>query len=175
MRIPRLSLRIFALAMLLPLLLACGVSDELASEAPSERATAEPTPPETDRETLVVFYNATDGPNWEDNDSWLSDAPLGEWEGVTIDSNGRVTDLDLFENELSGEIPPELGGLVSLTELFLQKNELSGEIPPELGNLANLKVLYIAGNQLNGCVPASLNRTDLDVSVPNSVDGYYCP
>ena len=223
MRIPRLSLRIFALAMLLPLLLACGVSDELASEAPSERATAEPTPPETDRETLVVFYNATDGPNWEDNDSWLSDAPLGEWEGVTIDSNGRVTDLDLFENqlsgeipselgslasltllglgfnelsgeippelgnlvslkelflgenELSGEIPPELGGLVSLTALFLQENELSGELPPELGNLANLKVLYLAGNQLNGCVPASLNRTDLDVSVPNSVDGYYCP
>ena len=185
MRIPRLSLRIFALAMLLPLLLACGVSDELASEAPSERATAEPTPLETDRETLVVFYNATDGPNWEDNDSWLSDAPLGEWEGVTIDSNGRVTDLDLFENqlsgeipselgslasltllglgfnELSGEIPPELGGLVSLTALFLQENELSGEIPPELGNLANLKVLYLAGNQLNGCVPASLNRTDL--------------
>ena len=248
MRTPRLSLRIFALTMLLPLLLlACGVSDEPASEAPSERATAEPTSPETDREALVVLYNATDGPNWEDNESWLSDAPLGEWEGVTIDSNGRVTELDLTENQLSGEIPPELGNLVSLTllllgfnelsgeippelgnlvslevldlslnelsgeiplelgnlvsltllglgnnelsgeippdlgnlvsltGLFLQKNELSGEIPPELGNLVSLEVLYLVGNQLSGCVPASLSSTDLDLSVPNCVDRYYCP
>ena len=132
MRIPRLSLRIFALAMLLPLLLACGVSDELASEAPSGRATDEPTPPETDRETLVVFYNATDGPNWDDNDNWLSDAPLSKWEGVTIDSNGSVTHLSLRRNQLSGEIPPELGSLASLTLLNLGDNELIGEIPPEL-------------------------------------------
>ena len=46
---------------------------------------------ETDRETLVALYNATDGENWNESNNWLSDAPLGEWEGVTTDSDGRVT------------------------------------------------------------------------------------
>ena len=44
----------------------------------------------TDREILVTVYNALDGPNWEDSENWLSDAPLGEWSGVTTGDNGRV-------------------------------------------------------------------------------------
>ncbi len=32
---------------------------------------------------MGVLYNATDGPNWIDNENWLSDAPLGEWYSVT--------------------------------------------------------------------------------------------
>ena len=52
-----------------------------------------------------------DGPNWLRDDKWLSDAPVGEWHGVTTDSDGRVTVLDLRQNNLSGEIPPELGSL----------------------------------------------------------------
>ena len=50
---------------------------------------------ETDREALVALYNATDGENWDISDNWLSDAPLGEWDGVTTDDDGRVTELDL--------------------------------------------------------------------------------
>ena len=47
-----------------------------------------PTSAETDREALVALYNATDGENWSRSDNWLSDAPLGEWEGVTTDVDG---------------------------------------------------------------------------------------
>ena len=35
-------------------------------------------------------------------------------------------------------------------------NQLSGEIPPELGNIAFLLALDLSGNQLSGCVPSSL-------------------
>ena len=55
--------------------------------------------------------------------------------GVTTDDNGRVIELDLWNNQLSGEIPPELGNLANLTRLSLSTNQLSGEIPPELGSL----------------------------------------
>ena len=42
---------------------------------------------------------------------------------------------------MTGEIPPELGGLSNLTTLFLDfGNQLTGEIPPELGGLSNLTV-----------------------------------
>ena len=105
------------------------------------------TSPETDREALVALYNATSGPNWKSNDNWLSSAPVGEWYGVFVDDNDRVTLLVLFENQLSGEIPPELGNLANLSRVSLFDNQLSGEIPPELGNLANLSRLLLGQNQ----------------------------
>ena len=36
---------------------------------------------------LVALYNATDGENWSRSDNWLSNAPLGEWEGVTTNDD----------------------------------------------------------------------------------------
>ena len=46
-----------------------------------------------DRDALVALYNATGGDNWNDDTNWLSSAPIGEWYGVTTDSDGRVTSL----------------------------------------------------------------------------------
>ena len=70
--------------------------------------------------------------------------------------------LWLWGNQLTGEIPPELGRLSNLTELFLDDNQLTGSIPKELGNLANLQELYLGGNLLTGCVPDGLR------DVPNN-------
>ena len=36
-------------------------------------------------------------------------------------------------------------------------NQMSEEIPPELGNLANLTRLSLSDNQLSGCVPSMRN------------------
>ena len=91
-----------------------------ATDAP-EPATATapsvlgPTSAETDREALVALYNATNGENWPLNEKWLSDAPIGEWQGVTTNDDGHVAGLKLFRNGLSGEIPAELGSLSNLT------------------------------------------------------------
>ena len=68
----------------------------------------------------------------------------------------------VWGNQLTGEIPPELGRLSNLTHLDLADNGLTGEIPPELGGLANLQRLYLGGNLLTGCVPDGLR------DVPNN-------
>ena len=121
---------------------------------------------EGDRANLVALYNATGDPNWERNNNWLSDMPISEWSGVTTGDNGRVTGLDLNENQLIGGIPPELGNLANLTQLFLYGNQLSGGIPPELGNLASLTVLRLHENQLSGEIPPELdNLTNLNLTV----------
>ena len=155
-------------------------------DAPTATDTPVPAPPaasgsvKTDREALVALYNATDGENWENNANWLSDAPLGEWYGVSTHDDGRVKQvglhrnalsgeipaelgslsilfaMQLTDNSLSGEIPAELGGLSYLISLDLSGNELSGEIPAELGGLSYLGFLGLGGNQLSGCVPSSL-------------------
>ena len=84
---------------------------------------------DTDREALVAIYNATNGEFWARRQNWLSNAPIGTWYGVTTNASGRVTELNLSENQLAGEIPSELGNLASLQELYLSKNRLVGEIP----------------------------------------------
>ena len=120
------------------------------------------TSPPTDREILVALYWATDGENWLVNTNWLSDAPIGEWHGITADQYGHVIELHLIRNELSGEIPPGLGNLVNLERLDLSLNNLSGDIPPESGNLVNLMRLDLSYNQLHGeILPESGNLVNL--------------
>ena len=169
---------LFALALvLLALPLSCGSSppptaQPTATFTPPPTATPVPTatprptstpqptatPPlsESDRDALVALYHATGGPGWTNSHKWLSDAPLGEWRGVKTDVGGRVVELELFDNGLTGELPPEIGGLEGLTMLSLGSNELTGEIPPELGNLADLTNLNLGGNGLSGKIPPEL-------------------
>ena len=112
---------------------------------PTARPPMAQTPPETDREALVALYNATGGPDWRRNNNWLSDVPISEWYGVTTDDNGRVIELDLWNNQLSGEIPPELGNLPSLTFLFLGGNDLSGCVPSSLEDRLNVGYSGLGG------------------------------
>ena len=112
--------------------------------------------PSQDRVALIALYNATNGANWTDDVNWLSDRPLDQWYGVTIDDEGHVTELFLFGNNLTGTIPMELGNLPSLESLVLDDNQLGGEIPTELGNMSSLINLSVIGNQLSGEIPPQL-------------------
>ena len=146
-----------------------------------------------EREALVAFYNAsTAGKHREDAPSWLSDEPVGEWEGVSTDSDGHVVRLDMSvpgrpgRPGWAGRLPPELGSLsrlvvLNLEEVQLASGGLTGEIPSELGDLTNLRVLRIGSNGasggLSGEIPSelgnlvnlthlSLRRNQLTGSIP---------
>ena len=114
--------------------------------------TAPPESPETDREALITLYNSANGEEWDN--LWQIDAPMNEWHGVTVDSRGRVVELDLEDNNLNGYLPTELGNLSHLKLLNLSDNRLKEEIPAELGNLARLEVLNLNDNILSGEIPA---------------------
>ena len=106
------------------------VSGDAPTATDAPRPTATTAPPaasgsaETDREALAALYNATGGaPSLS---KWLSDAPLSEWDGVKTDDDGRVTELNLTGNQLSGEIPPELGSLSNLAQQRVERGEGCG-------------------------------------------------
>lgn len=135
---------------------------------PTITPTVTPTTTTNDRAVLVALYNASNGPNWSTTTNWLTSRPIGQWYGVTTNTNGRVTELDLSANGLNGPIPPQLGSLSNLQRLLLYENQLSGSIPSQLGNLANLREIWIYDNQLSGTIPSELgkltNLTDLVLS-----------
>lgn len=117
--------------------------------------------PCTECEALVALYEASDGDNWGNNTNWLQMTTPSDWYGVTV-SEGHVTEVDLWENQLVGTIPSQLGNLTNLVRLDLDDNQLTGTIPPELGNLGNLSYLYMEENQLEGTIPPELgNLTNL--------------
>ena len=133
---------------------------------------------DVDRAALVALYHAT-GPNWNNSTKWLTTAPLEDWHGVTTDASGRVSRLDLlYNNNLTGSIPPELGNLANLTTLALHNNNLTGSIPPELGNLTSLEFLTLSDNDLSGPIPPELgnltNLTNLRLS-NNQLSGQIPP
>ena len=54
-----------------------------------------------------------------------------------------------------------MGSLASIKRLWLQDNELSGEIPAELGELIELDQILLGGtNSLSGCLPAVWESLD---------------
>jgi len=79
--------------------------------------------------------------------------------------------VDISSNELTGEIPKELGYLVGLVSLNLSRNNLSGEIPREIGNLDSLEFLDLSRNHFSGKIPSTLANIDrlavLDLSNNN--------
>jgi hypothetical protein len=52
--------------------------------------------------------------------------------------------LDLYENELSGSLPSELGLLTAMMSLSMSYNELNGTIPSELGLMTAMELVYVS-------------------------------
>ena len=69
-----------------------------------------------------------------------------------------LTYLDLSYNKFSGKIPTSMGSLFALQALFLRNNNLQNEIPFSLRSCAYLVMLDMAENKLTGPFPAWFGR-----------------
>ncbi|XP_048569367.1 receptor protein kinase TMK1 [Triticum urartu] len=67
------------------------------------------------------------------------------WDGVTCDSGGRVTAVQVKNKGLTGTLAPEVRNLTALMRLELFNNSLTGPLPP-LAGLDSLQILNIHHN-----------------------------
>lgn len=126
------------------------------------QGTATATTHPDDITALNALYDATDGNNWTNKTGWKSGDPCDDgWYGIECSlpgENRRVIKLLLTNNNLTGNIPGQIGKLTGLLELYIDRNKLSGPIPTEIGDLSSLKLLGIGGNNLSGSVPDSIGN-----------------
>ncbi|KAL6496082.1 hypothetical protein OROHE_027540 [Orobanche hederae] len=105
--------------------------------------------------------------NWDEN----AVDPCG-WTMVGCSHDNFIVTLVLLQdNNITGEIPGELGKLPKLQALDLSDNLLTGEIPSSLSQLKTINYLRLNNNSLTGRIPMALGNlrqlTFLDLSFNN--------
>ncbi len=113
---------------------------------------------------IVIQANCILTDCWEPEPSicdGLTEVELwGEWYdiGTTGSPWNFDTEIDLYNQGLTGAIPPEIGCLTNVTYLHLGYNQLTGCIPSEIGQLTSLTTLWLGSNQLTGCIPSEIGQ-----------------
>ncbi|CAM6011129.1 unnamed protein product [Sphagnum balticum] len=113
--------------------------------------------------TALLAFQATVRGSHSALASWKANVdgsftPCNGWTGVGCDTLGNVVNLNLWFNELTGEIPVSLGNCKSLQSMEISDNQLTGTIPKELGQLQSLWALYMTGNKLEGSIPPEIGN-----------------
>jgi len=85
-----------------------------------------------------------------------------KWNGITCNTAGSVTEINLESNGLSGPIPSSaICGLKSLTGVHLGFNSLHGNIPDgQWNNCSQLETLSLTSNLLTGTLPLIFPHSD---------------
>jgi hypothetical protein len=96
---------------------------------------------------LVSLYNATNGANWRTK--WNLNTPINTWLGVTLNADGCVQSIVMYDNLLVGTLPNL--NIPNLTSLIISSTQLSGNIPNF--NLPKLEKLDLSINKLSGQIP----------------------
>jgi hypothetical protein len=187
-----------ALALAVTLLLLEAPGGALAQGAGAGRAgenvlkRSKPTPADLDRSILLECRASSPQLHklWSDEN-----APVSEWDGVTVGGDGRVVKVELQSRGWTGPVPAALGGLTAMETLDLHMNSLTSvpkelggltalktlnldwnmlaSVPPELGNLAALETLDLSSNNLESVPPALGWAVQGDSSIKTRVETAY--
>ena len=122
-------------------------------------------------QALVALYNAAGGESWNNSAGWLQNNDLCTWYGVSC-VDGHIATLDLNNNNLSGNLPIEIGGFPYLSTLTLNDNPLTGPLPLTITYL-DLDLFHFQGTML--CEPVDPGFQDwFSQVVYRFSSGQYC-
>lgn len=131
-----------------------------------------PTNPD-DRDALEDLYQSTHGSKWLNNTGWMTGDPCTYpfWFGIYC-IEGRVLQINMAYNGLTGSLPSSLARASALQVVRLYSNALTGEIPPGIFALRSLQIFNVNSNQLTGKLPSidMPNLTELTL-YDNSIGG----
>lgn len=138
----------------------------------------------TQSEVLCYFANRTNIASrvrrgWQCKDNIplipICTGPRSNWNGITCNTRGVVTQIFPSGLFIVGTLIPELGELSEVTSILLFLNDLSGTIPTSLGRRnSNLLDLNLGANNFSGTIPHEIGRITTLTSLSlfqNNLDG----
>jgi len=127
---------------------------------------------------LALLYYSTNGEDWYDQSDFLLSSTGDECDWKVDDGQrgvfcneetGRVENLKMWWNGMTGTIPDELSYLSdSITEINFSGGSITGTIPNSFEQMTNLRQLGLADNCLSGTIPEKI----ADISTMFSVVFY---
>ena len=120
--------------------------------------------PEEEFAVLCDLYELAGGEDWNMSRPWdISTSAVDDygWEGLTLDDEGHVIEIDLSERGLKGSIPASLFSMPYLQILDLSQNALTGkmeELVTENASAVNLKKLNLSNNLFSGTITNSFSQ-----------------
>src|SRR5688572_21659206 len=94
------------------------------------RAQSNLVPDSVEFQALKDLYTSTAGASWNNKTNWPTTWPatataaqMDLWFGILV-SNGDITEISLYSNNLTGPLPASIGNLTALKSLTLHSNKL---------------------------------------------------
>ena len=141
-------------------------------------------PCHSDFDALISIYTDSNGASWTDNTGWAAgaagtDCDICSWYGVVCNGFGRVKELNVNGNNLTGNLSDAIEDLPSLEKINLFNHSMTGVIPdvfntlddlryidlsngsfsgpiPDFGGLLKLETIYLESNSLTGELPSAI-------------------
>jgi hypothetical protein len=98
-----------------------------------------------DSTELVALYNSTAGNSWTNRTNWRANT-VGTWFGIT-EKGGRVTSVNMPNNNINGTVPPTIVNMSALKVLNIASNDVTSI--PDFTVLPALTTLDVSGNNLD--------------------------
>ncbi|XP_062146706.1 receptor-like protein 56 [Alnus glutinosa] len=99
---------------------------------------------------FTLTHQARIGPTFEIKTDLRVKHEVQTYKGIPL---SMMTIIDMSSNQLTGNIPFEMGELSQLRSLNLSNNFLTGPIPNSFQNLKNMESLDLSHNKLSGGIP----------------------
>ena len=140
------------------------VACALALASSSSRAVI----PQSERDALLDFYNATNGPHWFLTNNW--NGPPGTectWTQVSCDdAASHVVAIELgidvgYDKGIVGTVPASIRNLTQLQTLDLSYNRLAGPMP-DLAGWTSLRSIDLSYNDFTGSLPSLADLPNLE-------------
>ncbi|CUG86112.1 GP46-like surface antigen, putative, partial [Bodo saltans] len=116
---------------------------------------------QANRETLALFYTATNGTQSWKNKWNVTNTSLCTWYGVSCESSTSYNvAISLVNNGLGGSLPNSLGNIFNVSSFSVAFNVISGTLPPSLSAWGrNLRVFSVASNlNFYGTIPLGMRN-----------------
>ena len=115
-----------------------------------------------DKMALEAMYSATNGAQWANNSGWMKGDPCQDyWYGIYCSESGRVLQINLVYNLLSGSLPVDMARLDQLQVLRLYSNNIGGTMPAGLFSLNSIEIIDVDNNQIGGTLPGTISMANV--------------